>query len=64
MFPYILPLLEALPTFLVNVRPAIVLDDGEETLFTNMNGKPMSRQGFWKIIKHYADSKFHPMANR
>ena len=48
----------------MNVRPAIVLDDGEETLFTNMNGKPMSRQGFWKIIKHYADSKFHPLANR
>ena len=20
-----------------------------------MNGQPMSRQGFWKIIKHYAD---------
>ena len=42
--------------YLVNVRPAIVLDEKEEKLFTNMNGKAMSRQGFWKIIKHYAES--------
>lgn len=36
-------------------RPALVQNSGEERLFTNMNGQPMSRQGFWKIIKHYAD---------
>ena len=48
--------IRSLANYLVNVRPAIVLDDGEETLFTNMNGKPMSRQGFWKIIKHYAET--------
>ena len=42
--------------YLVNVRPAIVLEENEDRLFTNMNGKPMSRQGFWKIIKHYAES--------
>ena len=36
-------------------RPALVQNDQEERLFTNMNGQPMSRQGFWKIIKHYAD---------
>lgn len=24
-------------------------------LFTNYVGKPMSRQGFWKIVKHYAE---------
>ncbi len=36
-------------------RPALVQNSGEEHLFTNMNGQPMSRQGFWKIIKHYAD---------
>ena len=41
---------------MVNVRPAIVLEENEDRLFTNMNGKPMSRQGFWKIIKHYAES--------
>ena len=41
--------------YLVNVRPAIVIDENEDRLFTNMNGKPLSRQGFWKIIKHYSE---------
>ncbi len=35
-------------------RPALVQNAGEDRLFTNMNGQPMSRQGFWKIIKYYA----------
>ena len=42
-------------SYLINVRPAIVSDESEDRLFTNMNGQPMSRQGFWKIIKHYAE---------
>ncbi|MBQ2286360.1 MAG: tyrosine recombinase [Clostridia bacterium] len=42
-------------TYLVNVRPAIVTDEKEDRLFTNMSGQPMSRQGFWKIIKHYSE---------
>lgn len=46
----------SIANYLVNVRPAIVSDDNEDKLFTNMNGKPMSRQGFWKIIKHYAET--------
>lgn len=41
--------------YLLNVRPVIVTGPSEERLFTNMNGQAMSRQGFWKIIKHYAD---------
>lgn len=36
-------------------RPALVQNSDEEHLFTNMSGQPMSRQGFWKIIKHYAE---------
>lgn len=36
-------------------RPALVQNSEEEHLFTNINGQPMSRQGFWKIIKHYAE---------
>lgn len=38
-----------------NTRPALVQDNSEERLFTNMNGHAMTRQGFWKIIKYYAD---------
>lgn len=41
--------------YLVNVRPAIVTDISEDKLFTNMNGQPMTRQGFWKIIKLYSE---------
>lgn len=41
--------------YILNVRPAIVLEPNLDKLFTNMNGQPMSRQGFWKLIKHYAD---------
>ncbi len=36
-------------------RPALIQNNNVEHLFTNMNGQPMSRQGFWKIIKQYAD---------
>lgn len=36
-------------------RPALVQNSDEDCLFTNMNGQPMTRQGFWKIIKHYAE---------
>ena len=40
----------------INVaRPAIICDQSQDRLFTNMSGKPMSRQGCWKIIKYYAD---------
>ena len=47
---------KAISNYLVNVRPVIVTDEAEDRLFTNMNGQPMSRQGFWKIIKHYAET--------
>lgn len=36
-------------------RPALVQSTNEECLFTNMSGQPMTRQGFWKIIKYYAE---------
>lgn len=47
--------LKALVNFIQNVRPSIVCDQSVDNLFTNLNGQPMSRQGFWKIIKFYAD---------
>ncbi|SHJ96252.1 integrase/recombinase XerD [Anaerocolumna jejuensis DSM 15929] len=34
-------------------RPALVGDVKTDFLFTNLSGEPMSRQGFWKIIKAY-----------
>ncbi len=44
-----------LTEYVTYARPALVQDDREDHLFTNMNGQAMSRQGFRKIIKHYAD---------
>lgn len=45
---------KSISDYLLNVRPAIVLEANEDRLFTNMTGQHMSRQGFWKIVKHYA----------
>ncbi|MBO7519905.1 MAG: tyrosine-type recombinase/integrase [Clostridia bacterium] len=43
-----------LSDYLSMARPALVSDGREDKLFTNYSGKPMSRQGFWKIIKFYS----------
>lgn len=44
----------SLRRYLDKVREHMVLRPDEEVLFVNCNGKPMTRQGFWKIIKAYA----------
>lgn len=46
---------KSLANYVDNVRPAIVMDIHSDRLFTNMSGQALSRQGFWKIIKHYAE---------
>ena len=43
----------ALNAYLDNARSALVSDPKETALFVNINGIRMSRQGFWKILKHY-----------
>ena len=40
--------------YINNVRPLLIQDLDNQVLFTNMNGKAMSRQGFWKVLKFYA----------
>ena len=44
----------ALVNYLSGARQAMIMDDDEDALFVNCSGVPMSRQGFWKLIKHYA----------
>ena len=44
-----------LQTYILNVRPALINNANETKLFTNMSGEPLSRQGFWKIVKFYAN---------
>jgi len=48
--------LRALSVYLDNVRAGMVLDNDEQALFVNVSGVRMSRQGFWKILKHYQAS--------
>ena len=45
--------LRALTAYMDNVRSAMVADPDEQALFVNVGGIRMSRQGFWKILKHY-----------
>lgn len=42
--------------YLDHARKFLASSIGEETLFLNHHGRPMTRQGFWKIIKKYAES--------
>ncbi len=46
--------LKTLDNYINNVRPIVIYNNNEEKLFTNMSGQPLSRQGFWKIVKSYA----------
>ena len=46
---------QALSDYLDHVRPQMVERPDEKALFVNMSGERMSRQGFWKIIKHYQE---------
>lgn len=45
----------ALANYVTQVRPQMIEHPDEKALFVNMNGERMSRQGFWKIIKHYQE---------
>ena len=45
----------ALEDYLNSARELIASDE-EQALFVNMSGYRMSRQGFWKLVKYYADS--------
>ena len=44
---------KALSEYVEFIRPNMVADEHEQALFVNMNGVRMTRQGFWKILKHY-----------
>lgn len=47
--------IRALNDYIENVRPQMVSDPQEASLFVNVSGDRMSRQGFWKIIKYYQE---------
>lgn len=47
--------LSALKEYMTIARPNMIKDDNEKALFVNVNGKRLTRQGFWKIIKFYKE---------
>ncbi len=46
---------EAVTAYLEHTREHMIGEAESEYLFVNCSGKPMSRQGFWKLIKYYAE---------
>jgi len=46
---------EALSSYINDIRPHILRASDDPALFVNMNGDRMTRQGFWKIIKYYQE---------
>lgn len=44
----------ALTQYMDTARGSMVGDESSNILFVNCSGNPMSRQGFWKLIKYYA----------
>ena len=44
----------ALSKYLDGTRDEMLENKASDVLFANCSGQPMSRQGFWKLIKYYA----------
>ena len=45
---------KAMTNYLEKARDVMLFDLHSDILFVNCSGQPMSRQGFWKLIKYYA----------
>ena len=43
----------ALAEYMEFIRPQMIASPDEQSLFVNVSGERMTRQGFWKIVKHY-----------
>ncbi len=47
--------LKALKEYIEESRPYLIRDESVNALFVNINGKRLTRQGFWKIVKYYKE---------
>lgn len=47
---------KALNNYLDTSRKLLIIDRDEKALFVNISGERITRQGFWKILKGYAES--------
>ncbi|MCP8616770.1 site-specific tyrosine recombinase XerD [Salirhabdus salicampi] len=48
---------KALEDYLANARPTLIKGKRVDALFLNHHGRPLSRQGFWKMMKGIAKGK-------
>ena len=46
---------KALKEYVQDARPILIKDENNKSLFVNMNGSRLTRQGFWKIVKYYKE---------
>lgn len=47
--------LQALVEYMEKARPVLIKDENDKALFVNINGRRLTRQGFWKIVKYYKE---------
>ena len=47
--------LDAVKEYINEARSILIKSEKENALFVNLNGKRLTRQGFWKIIKFYQE---------
>ena len=47
--------LKALQEYIEDSRPILIKSESEKALFVNINGRRLTRQGFWKIVKFYKE---------
>ena len=47
--------LNALKDYIEKSRPILIKIEEENALFVNVNGRRLTRQGFWKIVKYYQE---------
>ncbi len=47
--------LQSLVDYIEKARPILIKDENDKALFVNINGKRLTRQGFWKIVKYYKE---------
>ena len=55
IIPFGMKAREALLNYLEYSRCVMIRDPKSDLLFVNCSGESMSRQGFWKLIKYYAE---------
>ncbi|MEE1302098.1 MAG: tyrosine recombinase, partial [Bacteroidales bacterium] len=56
LIPLYTAAISAINNYLEMSRPFLLTNTAESALFVNLNGERMTRQGFWKIIKHYGEA--------